>query len=176
MYSLRASEMKKGVFIYGILGLCLVVALFFALRKDANCSSSVVNAGKGSDVGVDLAPDLPNEDRETEDSPTKVHIVKQEVLKLKWNVFTTSEKYTIVVMTYKRNDLLKQFLMHYNQKSFPRLEKIVVIWNNIGVPLNETTFVSNIPNAATIKFIVAKSNTLRNKMTPHPEVTTNGEG
>ena len=168
--------MKKGVFIYGILGLCLVVALFFALRKDANCSSSVVNAGKGSDVGVDLAPDLPNEDRETEDSPTKVHIVKQEVLKLKWNVFTTSEKYTIVVMTYKRNDLLKQFLMHYNQKSFPRLEKIVVIWNNIGVPLNETTFVSNIPNAATIKFIVAKSNTLRNKMTPHPEVTTNGEG
>ena len=132
--------MKKSVFIYGILGLCLVVVLFFALRKYANSSPSVVNAGKGSDVGVDLAPDLPNEDRETEDSPTKVHIVKQEVLKLKWNVFTTSEKHTIVVMMYKRNDLLKQYLIHYNQKSFPQLVKIVVIWNNINVLLMKQFF------------------------------------
>ena len=184
--------MKKGVLIYNaLLGLCLVVALFIAFRKHANCSLSVVNAANRTTVGVSSAPDHPNEDHKTEDklpvsnktnttstkprSPVEAHIVKEEQLKRKWNVFTTSEKYTIVVMTYKRDDLLKRFLKHYNQKSFPELKKIVVIWNNIGVPLYEKEFVSSISNAAPITFIKPKTNTLRSKMTPHPEVTTNGE-
>ena len=187
-------KMRRGAFVYFALVLALV-ALAFVLWKDTNCSPSVVNAGNRRDVDVaGLVPDRPNEDREAEDklpvsletktaatNPTiKAHIVKQKQPKPKpkpkWNVFTTSEKYTIVVMTYKRDDLLKRFLIHYNQKSFPQLEKIVVIWNNIGVPLNEKEFIPNIPSAAPITFIVAKTNTLRNKMTPHPEVTTNGEG
>ena len=183
--------MRKGAFVYFVLSLCLVVLVLF-IWKDANCSTSVFNAEKRGDVNVaGLGPARPNEeDREAKDKlsvsretktgstnpPIEDHVVKQEQFKPKWNVFTTSVKYTIVVMTYKRDDLLKRFLMHYNQKSFPQLEKIVVIWNNIGIPLNENTLIPNGPDAAPIIFIIPKINTLRNKMIPHPEVTTNGEG
>ena len=187
LMNLRAMVVKSSVFIYGILGFSLAVAVFFALRKDDNCRT-VVNASKDDDVGVSSAPERASEhsgedklpdsgetNNTSTDSPVEPHIVKQEQVKQKWNVFTTSEKYNIVVMTYKRDDLLKRFLVHYNQKSFPHLEKIVVIWNNVGVPLNENKFVSNIPNTAPIRFIVAEKNLLRNRMVPRPEVTTNGE-
>jgi len=95
----------------------------------------------------------------------------------KWNVFDTqsSGKYTIVVQTYKRNDLFKRFLKHYNQTSFPLLDQILVIWNNIGVPLDPAMFQQEISQAGvTVIFIVATINSIRNKMQPNPQIQTAG--
>ena len=65
---MRASEKIKGALIYiALLGLCLIVVLFITFRKDVNCSPSVVNAANHTDIDVSLAPDRPNEDRDTED-------------------------------------------------------------------------------------------------------------
>ena len=94
-----------------------------------------------------------------------------------WNVFDThsSEKYTIVVQTYKRNDLLKRFLKHYNQTSFPLLDQIIVIWNNVGMPLDPAMFQQEISQAGVpVTFIVATINSLRNKMQPNPQIQTAG--
>jgi len=94
-----------------------------------------------------------------------------------WNVFDTqsSEKYTIVVQTYKRNDLLKRFLKHYNKKTFPLLDQIIVIWNNIGMPLDPAIFQQEIFQAGVpVTFTVATINSIRNKMQPNPQIQTTG--
>ena len=95
----------------------------------------------------------------------------------KLNVFDTqsSGKYTIVVQTYKRNDLLKRFLGHYNHKSFPFLDQIIVLWNNIGKPLEPTMFQHEISQAAVpVRFLVSRINSVRNKLQPYPQIQTAG--
>ena len=94
-----------------------------------------------------------------------------------WNVFDTqsSGKYTIIVQTYKRNDLLKRFLGHYSHQSFPLLDQIIIIWNNIGVPLERAMFQQAISQAGVpVRFIVTKINSLRNRLQPHPQIQTAG--
>ena len=95
----------------------------------------------------------------------------------KWNVFDTrsSGKYTIIVQTYKRNDLLQRFLGHYNHKSFPLLDQIIVIWNNIGVALERAMFQQAIYQAGVpVRFIVPRINSVRNKLQPFPQIQTAG--
>ena len=107
--------------------------------------------------------------------PTRAQVVN--VSEKEWNVFDTqsSEKYTIIVQTYKRNDLLKRFLGHYSHQSFPLLDQIIIIWNNIGVPLERAMFQQAISQAGVpVRFIVSRINSVRNKLQPYPQIQTAG--
>ena len=94
-----------------------------------------------------------------------------------WNVFDirSSGKYTIMVQTYERNDLLKRFLRDYNHKAFSSLDQIIVIWNNIDKSLEPNMFQDEISQAAVpVRFIVPRINSVRNKLQPYPQIQTAG--
>ena len=87
-----------------------------------------------------------------------------------WGVFNAgaSEKFTIVVQTYKRTDLLNSVLSHYS--SFKKVDKILVVWNNIGSqpPANLMS------GALTRTFLLQKVNNVRNRLQPFPDIQTPG--
>ena len=87
-----------------------------------------------------------------------------------WGVFSAgaSEKFTIIVQTYKRTDLLNRVLSHYS--SFKNVDKILVVWNNIG-----SQPPANLMNGAlTRKFLIQKVNNVRNRLQPFPDIQTPG--
>ena len=152
---------KNGVLVAVSLAIsCLLITLYAARRPDAT------------------APETPERPYTMPQYGVSTHTRTQVVdASSEWNVFDTqsSEKYTIVVQTYKRNDLLKRFLKHYKHKSFPLLDQIIVIWNNVGIPLDPATFQKEISQAGVpVTFIVATINSLRNKMQPNPQIQTTG--
>ena len=96
-----------------------------------------------------------------------------------WNVFDAHSSmnyttYTIIVQTYKRDDLLKRFLRHYNRSAFPHLDQILVIWNNIGVPVYTSAFYRESSHEVPVKFVLPKVNTMRNRCQPFPQIRTTG--
>lgn len=80
------------------------------------------------------------------------------------------EKFTIVMTTYKRNVILQKVLNHYCKT--PHLDKIIVIWNNIGTPV--PGFLLNISTscAVPLKFIKETENKLTRRFKPRPEIET----
>ena len=165
---------------------CLLIALY-ATRRQYYCEQQVDYIGAADRHGsVEVA--LTEPDVTAPETPERPYTVPQHGVSThtrtqvvdassEWNVFDThsSEKYTIVVQTYKRNDLLKRFLKHYNQTSFPLLDQIIVIWNNVGMPLDPAMFQQEISQAGVpVVFTVSKINSLRNKMQPNPQIQTAG--
>jgi len=80
------------------------------------------------------------------------------------------EKFTIVMTTYKRDEILQKVLNHYCKT--PHLNKIIVIWNNIGTPV--PGFLLNISTscAVPLKFVKETENKLTRRFKPRPEIET----
>lgn len=82
-----------------------------------------------------------------------------------------TDNYTIVIQTYKRNNILKEVLKHYC--TAPRVDQILVVWNNVGrrVP----SFLRKQPCERKLIFLPQERNTIRNRFKPFPEIRTDGE-
>ena len=82
-----------------------------------------------------------------------------------------NEKLTVVMLTYKREDILAQLLSHYcNMNDI--LQQIIVIWNDIEVhvPNNLLTYKCNVK----LTFIQSVENKLTNRFLPRDEIATDG--
>ena len=81
-----------------------------------------------------------------------------------------NEKFTIVMTTYKRDEILQKVLNHYC--TTPQLDKIIVIWNNVGTPV--PGFLLNISTscAVPLEFIGETENKLTRRFKPRPEIET----
>ena len=80
------------------------------------------------------------------------------------------DKYTIIIQTYKRKNILKEVLKHYCRA--PRVDQILVVWNNVGeaVPSNLSGFACK----HRLIFIPQKRNSIRNRFKPFPQIRTEG--
>ena len=88
-----------------------------------------------------------------------------------WHVFDagSSDKFTIVMQTYKRTDILKRLIRHYTSVS--KVDQILVVWNNVGEPLpSDIVSSSSVP----VKFLIQPVNNVRNRLQPFPEIQTSG--
>jgi alpha-1,4-N-acetylglucosaminyltransferase EXTL3 len=52
------------------------------------------------------------------------------------------EKFTIVILTYKRVDELMKILVHLN--GLPKLDKIVIVWNSPDFPTRDLKWPENL--------------------------------
>ncbi len=77
---------------------------------------------------------------------------------------------TMVMLTYKREELLPRVLKHYCKVH--DLVKIVVVWNDIDTPVPQALFRLNNECRADLKFIVSKENRLTNRYVPRSEIQT----
>ena len=82
-----------------------------------------------------------------------------------------SEKFTIVMMSYKRTNILAKVLIHYCKT--PRLQEIVVIWNNVDNPVPQG--LRNLSCEVPLKFIQETENRMTNRFKPRPEFETDCE-
>ena len=81
-----------------------------------------------------------------------------------------NEKFTIVMTTYKRNEILQKVLNHYCKT--PQLDKIIVIWNNVGTPVPGFLLDISTSCAVPLKFIEETENKLTRRFRPRPEIET----
>ena len=88
----------------------------------------------------------------------------------KWDSTCT---YTIVIQTYKRNDILHRVLAHYC--TFCEAHKILVVWNNVGQPVPKDLSDKANDCCPTLLFLEQTKNSIRNRFYPYPEIQTEGE-
>ncbi|GMT11457.1 hypothetical protein PFISCL1PPCAC_2754, partial [Pristionchus fissidentatus] len=79
----------------------------------------------------------------------------------------SNEKFTVVILSYKRLDLLKK-IIHKLQQVTEFVAKIIVVWNSVSLPLPEI----KIPSTIEIKFIRPKKNSLNNRFLPWHNIGT----
>ena len=80
--------------------------------------------------------------------------------------------FTLIIQTYRRTDLLMKQLEHYS--TFPRLHKIIVVWNNIGVKPPVEDWKKLVPHSVPVVFLPQDNNTIRNRFKPFKEIETEG--
>ena len=80
------------------------------------------------------------------------------------------EKFTIIIMTYKREKILPDLLLHYCKTKY--LHKIVVIWNDVGTQIPGS--ILNVANECQVilQFIKETENKVTNRFKPRPEIET----
>ncbi len=85
----------------------------------------------------------------------------------------STENFTIVMLTYRRESILPKILQHYCET--PRLAKIVVIWNDIEQGIPEA--ILNLCNLCRIplEFIRETENKITNRFKPRPQIETDCE-
>ncbi len=81
-----------------------------------------------------------------------------------------TEKFTIVMLTYRREAILPKILKHYCNT--PRLEKILVIWNDIEKEIPSSILDLSKDCKTQLQFIKEAENKITNRFKPRPEVTT----
>ena len=155
-----------------VIGVTLSVAvvallcLFFVSRSDRNL-------GTISDVGL-RAPPAPEKVTTGRliHKPNVSSVLSRYAAKIfsRPEIDPENEKFTIVMTTYKRNEILQKVLNHYCRT--PQLDKIIVIWNNVGTPVPD--FLLNISTscAVSLKFIEETENKLTRRFKPRPEIET----
>ena len=82
------------------------------------------------------------------------------------------DKFTIVMLSYKRTDHLYTIFRLYCGMT-KIIDKILIIWNNIGEPIPEA--VQSIPCSFPIVFLPQKRNSLNNRFFPYAEIETECE-
>ena len=89
---------------------------------------------------------------------------------LNYHTNYSRDKFTIVMPTYGRSAQLPQILTHYC--SISNVAKILVLWNNIGVPVPDPIrdFKCQVP----LKIKIMKENKLTSRFVPYPEIETEG--
>ncbi|XP_029971438.1 exostosin-like 2 isoform X3 [Salarias fasciatus] len=82
----------------------------------------------------------------------------------------TEEQFTIIIQTYNRTDILLKLLNHY--QAAPHLQRIVVVWNNIGERTPQWLWDSYGPHAVPVVFKEQTVNRMRNRLQVFPEIET----
>ena len=80
------------------------------------------------------------------------------------------ERYTLLMMTYKREAILPRVLHHYCKT--PLLDKIIVIWNNVEEAVPDHLLKLNLSCAVPLLFIREKENRLTNRYKARAEIDT----
>ncbi|XP_034410462.1 exostosin-like 2 isoform X3 [Cyclopterus lumpus] len=80
------------------------------------------------------------------------------------------ERFTIVIQTYNRTDILLKLLNHY--QAVPHLQQIVIVWNNIGKQTPLKLWTSLQPHPVPVVFKEQTSNQMRNRLQAFPEIDT----
>ncbi|XP_041847857.1 exostosin-like 2 [Melanotaenia boesemani] len=83
---------------------------------------------------------------------------------------SSEEKFTIIIQTYNRTDILLKLLNHY--QAVPHLQRIIIVWNNIGeqTPVKLWDYLG--PHPVQVVFKEQTSNRMRNRLHPFPETDT----
>ena len=81
------------------------------------------------------------------------------------------DKFTVVMQSYKRDDLLHRLLKHYCKISL--IDRIIIVWNNVNVPVPD--FLRNMGCGRERFFLRQSHNTIRNRFQPFPQIRTEGE-
>lgn len=83
------------------------------------------------------------------------------------------QKFTIVIQTYNRTDVLLKLLNHY--QAVPHLQQIIIVWNNIGKQTPLKLWNSLGPHPVPVVFKEQTNNWMRNRLQPFPEIDTDGQ-
>ncbi|XP_040910459.1 exostosin-like 2 isoform X2 [Toxotes jaculatrix] len=79
-------------------------------------------------------------------------------------------KFTIIIQTYNRTDVLLKLLNHY--QAVPHLQRIIIVWNNVGEQTPLKLWNSLGPHPVPVVFKEQTSNRMRNRLQPFPEIDT----
>ncbi|XP_067330079.1 exostosin-like 2 isoform X1 [Channa argus] len=79
-------------------------------------------------------------------------------------------KFTIIIQTYNRTDILLKLLNHY--QAVPHLQQIIIVWNNVGEQTPLKLWNSLGPHPVPVVFKEQSSNQMRNRLQPFPEINT----
>ncbi|CAL8367976.1 unnamed protein product [Boreogadus saida] len=82
----------------------------------------------------------------------------------------TEEKFTIVIQTFNRTDILLKLLNHY--QAMPHLQKIIIVWNNVGEQTPQKLWNSLGPHPVEVIFKEQSTNRMRNRLQVFPEIDT----
>lgn len=83
------------------------------------------------------------------------------------------QRFTIIIQTYNRTDILLRLLNHY--QAVPHLQQIIIVWNNVGEPTPLNLWNSLGPHPVPVTFKEQKSNQMRNRLQLFPEINTDGQ-
>lgn len=79
-------------------------------------------------------------------------------------------QFSIIIQTYNRTDILLRLLNHY--QATPHLQRIVVVWNNVGVTTPQWLWDSYGPHPIPVVFKEQTTNRMRNRLQMFPEIKT----
>ncbi len=82
------------------------------------------------------------------------------------------EKFTIVIQTYNRTDLLIKILNHFS--AVHEVDRIIVVWNNIGITPPYDLWDSLGPHPTEVIFLEQQVNKVRNRLQRFAEIRTEG--
>ena len=83
----------------------------------------------------------------------------------------TSEKFSIIVPTFKRNYCVYTVLRHYCKMKY--VATIIVLWNNLGEEIPR--YLKKIKCRSTLKYIKMKENRMTTRYILLPEIQTEGD-
>ena len=82
------------------------------------------------------------------------------------------EKFTILMQTFNRTDLLLRLLNHYSAAR--HLDRIVVVWNNVDELPPVELWASLEPHPVPVLFLPQSENKIQNKLQSFPQIKTEG--
>lgn len=186
LHSMNRRSVQLGCFLAGALSVAIVV-VFIASFHEVLCWKTPWDSYKDVTIvpvqsSLSLHPSTITMPKTTD--PTVSSITPQEAIHNSeehygfpssigvedWNDSCT---YTIVIQTYKRNDILHRVLTHYC--TFCEAHKILVVWNNVGQRVPKDLSIQADSCCPTLIFLEQKVNTIRNRFYPYPEIQTEGE-
>ncbi|XP_077471736.1 exostosin-like 2 [Stigmatopora argus] len=80
------------------------------------------------------------------------------------------EEFTLIIQTFKRDNILLKVLKRC--LAVPHLQKILIVWNNVGNPPSQKFRDSLGPHDIPIIFLEQKINDLQNRLQPFSEINT----
>ena len=83
------------------------------------------------------------------------------------------QKFTIIIQTYNRTDVLLKLLNHY--QGVPHLQQIIIVWNNVGEQTPQKLWNSLGPHPVSVVFKEQAINLMRNRLQPFSEIDTDGK-
>ncbi|KAM3866183.1 exostosin-like 2 [Diretmus argenteus] len=83
---------------------------------------------------------------------------------------TEEERFTIIIQTYNRTDVLLKLLNHY--QAVPHLQQMIIVWNNVGEQTPQKLWDSLGPHPVPVVFKKQSANLMRNRLQPFHEIDT----
>lgn len=82
------------------------------------------------------------------------------------------QKFTLILQTFNRSDLLMKLLNHYSGVHL--LSRIIVVWNNMGELPPVDMWRKYEPHPVPVHFIQQEKNRMQNRLQPFSEIDTEG--